>query len=266
MAEEKKPRTAEIHGQPWGARARDWADIQEGACRPVYLAVFERVGLRSGAAYLDAGCGAGMASQIAAERGARVSGLDAAENLLAIARARVPHGDLRVGELECLPFADQTFDLVTGFNSFQFAGNPVVALAEARRVAKPGAYVAIVTWGTPEGMEAAALLAALRPLLPPPPPGAPGPFSLSDEAALRTFASGVGLDPAEVFDVDSPWRYPDLSTALRGLKSSGVAARAIEKHSEEAVDAAHATALARFRQADGSYRIGACFRCLLSRA
>jgi SAM-dependent methyltransferase len=145
-----------------------------------------------------------MASQIAAERGARVSGLDAAGNLLAIARERVPDGDLHVGELESLPFADHSFDLVTGFNSFQFAGNPGVALAEARRVAKPGAYVVIVTWGRPEGMEAASLLAALRPLLPPPPPGAPGPFALSDENALRAFATAAGLDPAEVFDVDSP--------------------------------------------------------------
>ncbi len=85
----------------------------------------------------------------------------------------------------------------------------------------------IMTWGKPEGMEAATLLAALRPFLPPPPPGAPGPFALLDEAALRGFAAGAALESVEVFDVDSPWRYPDLSTALRGLSSSGVAVRAI---------------------------------------
>lgn len=266
MTAEQQPRTAETNRRPWGARAHDWADIQEGACRPVYLAVFERVGLRPGAAYLDAGCGAGMAAQIAAERGARVSGLDAADNLLAIARTRVPDADLRIGDLESLPFPDHTFDLVTGFNSFQFAGNPATALAEAKRVAKPGAHVVIMTWGKPDGMEATSLIAALRPLLPPPPPGAPGPFALSDEAALRAFASGAGLDPADVFDVDSPWQYANLATALRGLKSHGGAARAIEHSSEEAVDSAHAQALAPFRQADGSYRIGATFRCLLARA
>lgn len=68
-------------------------------------------------------------------------------------------------------------------------------------------------------MEAATLLAALRPLVPPPPPGAPGPFALSDEAALQAFAAEAGLETVEVFDVDSPWHYPDLSTALLGLKS-----------------------------------------------
>lgn len=266
MATEQKPRTAEINARLWCARATDWAEIQEGTCRPVYLSVFERAGLKPGTAYLDAGCGAGMAAQIAAERGAEVFGLDAAHNLVEIARARVPGGEFHLGDLESLPFPDKKFDLVTGFNSFQYAGNPGVALGEAKRVTKPGAHVVIMTWGKPEGMEAATLVAALRPLLPPPPPGAPGPFALSDEAALRGFAAGAGLDSLQVFDVDSPWRYPDLSTALLGLSSSGVAVRAIENSSEDAVNEAHTKALTPFRQSDGSYRIGATFRCLLARA
>ncbi len=266
MSTEQKPRTAEINSRLWGARAHDWADIQEGNFRPVYRAAFEHVGLRSGTVYLDAGCGAGMAAQMAVERGAIVTGFDAADNLLAIARKRVPHGDFHNSDLEHLPFRDHTFDLVTGFNSFQYAGNPNVALAEAKRVAKPGASVVIMTWGNPEGMEAASLLAALKPLLPPPPPGAPGPFALSDETAIRAFATDAGLAPTEVFDVESPWEYSDLATALRGCKSSGVAARAIENSSEDAVDSAHSTALAPFRQSDGSYRIGATFRCLVARA
>ncbi len=266
MPTEQGPRTAEANSRLWGARATDWATIQEGTCRPVYLAVFDRVGLGSETAYLDAGCGAGMASQIAAERGASVAGLDAADNLLAIARERVPNADFRVGELESLPFPDNTFDLVTGFNSFQYAGNAIVALTEAKRVARRDATVVIMTWGEPDGMEAASLLAALRPLLPPPPPGAGGPFALSDESALRAFATAAGLAPTEVIDVDSPWQYPDLATALRGLKSSGVGVRAIENSSEDAVDSANSKALEPFRQSDGGYRIGATFRCLIARA
>lgn len=264
MTSEQQPRTGDINARLWGARARDWAEVQEPACRPVYVAVFDRVGLKPGAAYLDAGCGAGMAAQIATERGAQVCGLDAAPNLLDFARHRAPAGDFKVGDLESLPFTDGQFDLTTGFNSFQFAANPVAALREAKPVTKPGAHVVIMTWGKPEGMEAASLLGALRPLLPPPPPSAPGPFALSDEAALRAFATGAGLEPIEVFDVDSPWQYPDLATALRGLRSSGVAGRAIENSSKDAVDDAHTKALAPFHRVDGSYRIGATFRCLLS--
>ncbi len=266
MAIEQKRTTSAANGRFWGSAAAHWATIQEQTCRPVYTAAFDRVGLKAGSEYLDAGCGAGMAAQLAAGRGAQVFGLDAAENLLAIARDRVPNGNFHIGELESLPFADASFDLVTGFNSFQYAANPGAALAEAKRVARHGSHVVVVTWGKPDGMEAASLVAALRPLLPPPPPGAPGPFALSDETALRTFASAAALEPLEVFDIDSPWEYVDLSTALRGLRSSGVAARAIENSSAEAVDEAHAKALVTFRRSDGSYKIGATFRCLVTRA
>lgn len=250
----------------WTPRAADWANIQEGQCRAVYLATFDRVNIGSGISYLDAGCGSGMAAQIAAERGARVSGLDATANLIAIAKTRVPDGDFHVGDLENLPFPDGAFDVVTGFNSFQYAGNARAALAEAKRVAKTGARVVIMTWGVPDGMEAAAILAALKPLLPSPPPGAPGPFALSDESVLRSFAVNAGLSPVEIFDVESPWHYPDLETALTGLKSSGVSVKAMENSNEKAVDSAHTEALNSFRQSDGSYTIGANFRCLLAHA
>jgi hypothetical protein len=71
---------------------------------------------------------------------------------------------------------------------------------------------------------------------------------------------------AWMYDVDSPWHYPDLATALRGLKGSGVTIKAINHSGEEAVDSAHVEALAPFRQMDGSYTIGASFRCLFARA
>ncbi len=259
-----KPRTAETNARLWGARARDWADYQEVIVRRVYETVLERTRVGSHTRYLDIGCGAGLAAEIADSRGASVSGIDATEPLLAIARSRVPRGEFRTGDLEALPFEDRAFDVVTGFNSFQFAGNPAVALREARRVAKASGVIAIVTWGEPEGMEAAAVVGALRPLMPPPPPGAPGPFALSKEAALRSFASDAGLSPGEIFDIECPFIYRDEASALRGLNSSGVATRAMESSSERAVTEAHAKAIAPYRQADGSYRIRAVFRCLLA--
>jgi SAM-dependent methyltransferase len=262
---ELKPQSSSVNGRLWGARARDWADIQEATAKAVYEAVLARTAVGSGTRYLDVGCGAGGAAQLAAARGAEVSGIDAADSLLAIARERTPQGDFHAGDLEELPFGDGVFDVVTGFNSFQYAANPAVALSEARRVTKADGVIVVMTWGVPDGMQAASLVRALRPLLPPPPPGAPGPFALSDEAALRAFATAAGLTPFEVFDVESPWSYPDEATAVRGLNSSGVSTRAMDNSSEAAVSEAHKQALAPFRLADGSYRIGASFRCLLAR-
>lgn len=255
-------RTADSNGRLWGARARDWSEIQEAQFRAAYDAVFDWYGVKTGTRYCDVGCGSGMAAEIAAARGARVSGIDAAESLLAIASDRVPEGDFRRGDLEDLPFDDNSFDLVTGFNSFQYAANPVAALVEARRIVKPAGRVVVMTWGSPEGMEAASLVTALKPLLPAPPPGAPGPFALSDPAALRDFAMRAGLTPLEVNDVPCTWRYASLDRALRGLGSSGVAVRAVELAGQTAVDRANGLALKPYRKSDGSYEIRAAFRWL----
>jgi ubiquinone/menaquinone biosynthesis C-methylase UbiE len=257
-------RSGRQQGDLWGRRARDWSEIQEHAALPGYEAVFDRVELK-GTRYLDAGCGSGLAAQIAAGRGAMVSGLDAAENLIAIARSRVPGGDFRVGELEELPYRDQSFDLVTGFNSFQFAVRPAAALKEARRVVRSGGLVVVTTWGKPEGMEWAAVLGALKSIVPPPPPGTPGPFALSEERALRALAESVDLKPEEILDVVGAQRYPDLEIALRGLMSAGAAARALERAGEDTVRRAYTEVLQRFRQSDGSYRIGLGVRCLFAR-
>lgn len=265
MSHEPKPKTSEAHGRLWGLRARDWADFQEGTVRPVFQAVLERTRVGPGTRFLDAGCGSGMAAELAAARGAEVAGVDAAEATLSIARSRAPAGDFRKGDLEELPFADEAFDVVTAFNSLQYAGNPVAALREARRVARRGGSVVIMTFGEPDGMEVVALLSALKPLLPPPPPGAPGPFALSDGRVLRQFALDAGLEPVEVFDVDSPWTYADRTAAMRGLMSTGNAVRALEQLDEQAVTQAYARAIAPFRQPDGGYRAGAWFRCLLAR-
>src|SRR5215469_6790048 len=170
-------RTGAENGRLWGAKAQDWADFQEAQFRPVTEAVLTRCAFGSGSLYLDVGCGAGLAAQLAAERGAQVAGIDAAQGMLAIARRRVPHGDFRQADLEEIPFASDTFDVVTGFNSFQFAGDPGAALREARRVAKPASTVAIVTWSEPERMEASAIARALKGLLPPQSADAPGPFA-----------------------------------------------------------------------------------------
>jgi len=259
-----KAGTSGEHGRLWGERARDWAEFQEATVRPVFEAVLERTGVGPGTRYLDVGCGSGMAAEMAATRGAQVTGIDAAEAMLSIARARVPGGDFRRSDLEDLPFADASFDVVTGFNSLQYAGDPVAALREAGRVAKPHGFVAIMAFGDPHGMEVAALLAVLAPFLPPPPPNAPGPFALSDEAALRRFATDAGLQPVDVFDVDSPWTYADEAAAVRGLTSTGNAVRAMERVGEDAVTDAYAKAVPAFRQPDGSVRASAWFRCLLA--
>jgi 2-polyprenyl-3-methyl-5-hydroxy-6-metoxy-1,4-benzoquinol methylase len=131
--------SATIQGEQWGARARDWAEIQESVLVPVYEAVLHQTRVGPEPALLDVGCGAGLFCEMAATLGAQVSGIDAAQALIAIAKERVPHGDFRVGDMEALPYLDNSFKVVTGFNSFQHAATPVNALSAARHVARKGA-------------------------------------------------------------------------------------------------------------------------------
>lgn len=264
METPERKMSGEANGRIWGLRAADWSTIQEPQCAAAYHAVFDKAVVGSETRVLDAGCGAGLALSLAAELGASVSGIDASEALLDVARRRLPDASLLHGDLEELPFDTDAFDVVTGFNSFQYAADPVMALQEARRVTRPGGKVFIMTWGEPAGMEAAALVAALKPLLPPPPPGAAGPFALSEPGKLEALAASAGLSALEVFDVDTPWTYPDLATAQKGLGSSGVAAKAAEINGQSVLDAAHEAALVPFRQPDGAYRIGATFRVLMA--
>jgi hypothetical protein len=68
-----EPRTSPANGRLWGARARDWADVQEGQCSAAYQTVFDSLSLQPGTKYCDAGCGSGMAALHASHRGAEVS-------------------------------------------------------------------------------------------------------------------------------------------------------------------------------------------------
>lgn len=101
--------------------------------------------------------------RLVADRGAEAFGIDASEALIELARSRVPGADLRVGDMESLPYDDDTLDLVTGFTLFFFANDMVAALREAGRVAKPGASVVIQVRGAHERCSLEAMKEIARP-------------------------------------------------------------------------------------------------------
>ena len=132
--------------QLWSRGADDWAAIQEGTVEDCYRYVLEYLPALKDKRVLDIGCGSGLFCHLAQTRDAIVTGMDASDGLIAAARKRNARVEFSVGEMERLPFDDETFDLVCGFNSFQFAANPLNAFAEARRVLKPGGTLVAMIW------------------------------------------------------------------------------------------------------------------------
>jgi len=220
---------------------------------PIYHVVFDKTNVGRGTRLLDVGCGTGMAAQLATKLGALVTGLDTSEAEIVIARERVPTGDFRCGEMEELPFADASFDVLTGFNALQFANDPLHALREARRVVKPGGYVAMVTWGRMEDSEFAATLKAVMDCLPPPLPAA-RTFALASPGKLEAVMEQAGLTICTRGDVSCPFAYPDDETAWKTIGSAGPVVAAIRAVGEETIKQAVLTSLVPFKTPDEGYR------------
>lgn len=242
--------SAERWGPLWGARPQEWAEI-ETQQRATYEEVIRRVGIGVGQLVLDIGCGSGAFLRLAADGGAQVAGIDASEALLELAHARVPEADLRLGEMQALPFGDDTFDVVSGFNSFFFAADMTAAIREARRVAKPGAPVVIQVWGRPEACDLTAMKHVLAPYLPPPRPSPP----LWEPGVLEQLARDAGLTPGEAFDLRWAYEYPDEQSLGRAMLAPGMVTIALQTADEAELAGAIVEALAPYRTASRGYRL-----------
>ncbi len=256
--------SAERWGPLWGARPADWA-LSEDRQTPTYEAALDRVDLQPGQLVLDIGCGVGSFLRLVSERGARAFGLDASEALVEFARARLPEADVLVGEMEALPYEDDSFDLVAGFNSFFFASDIVAAVREAGRVAKPGAPVVIQVWGSHERNDMEVLKEMLRPHMPPRPADAPPEPDYSVPGVLEDIATTAGLAPEQAFDVTWSFDYPDEETVRRALVAPMGIALLLGDHEQQFKDAL-VKRLAAHRTSAGRYRLQNEYHYLIARA
>jgi SAM-dependent methyltransferase len=96
---------------------------------------------------IDVGMGGGRLSQQLHGRGWTVTGTDASEAMVALARRRLPElaGSFRQGRIEALPFETESFDAVVALGVLEYAGDSGAALRELARVLRPGG-VAVVSW------------------------------------------------------------------------------------------------------------------------
>jgi SAM-dependent methyltransferase len=245
--------SAQTQGNLWGRNPQAWADGSERAMRDVYDATLDALAPLDGLSHLDAGCGAGLVLQLSAARGATVTGLDASPGLLAFARTRLPDADLRVGDIEELPFAPASFDVVTAFNAIQYAVNPAHAVTELARVCRPGGRVAIGVWGDSARCETEALFARLRSLAPPP-PGTPAPLAISDSGVVEGLLSDAGLHTTGGAEVPLILEFDDMEQAWIRHSAAGPLQKVIEIAGEAAVRSVLTEVLETDRKSDGTLR------------
>jgi ubiquinone/menaquinone biosynthesis C-methylase UbiE len=109
------------------------------------------LGARPGLRILDAGCGRGETALALARAGAEVAGIDYSEAAVELTREMLaevqPEADLRVGSVTALPWPDASFDRVQFSDVIEHLDpeQTVPALAELRRVLKPGGYLLVHT-------------------------------------------------------------------------------------------------------------------------
>jgi ubiquinone/menaquinone biosynthesis C-methylase UbiE len=106
--------------------------------------------LPPGLNWLDVGCGTGAFSELVLDRCRphTLTAIDPSEDQIAYARTTPAAARLKlqVGEAQSLPFADAEFDVATMALVITFIPDPANALAELKRVVKPGGTIATYVW------------------------------------------------------------------------------------------------------------------------
>lgn len=188
-----------------------FAPLQASTIQPAARLV-RHAGIRAGQRVLDVACGTGVVAVTAAFTGAIVTGLDLTPELLERARENAAIGDLpidwREGDVEQLPFADESFDVVLSQFGHIFAPRPDVALAEMLRVLKPGGTIAFATW--PSELFVGRLFSLIGRYSPPPPPGVQPPVLWGDPSIV---AERLGRSVHDVVFDRGEVHVPALSPA-----------------------------------------------------
>ena len=136
--------------QGWERAADHYGDAFGSLTSQTIPSLLGAAGVGKGTRLLDVATGPGYVAAAAAELGASATGVDFSSEMVALARRRYPAIDFFEGDAEALAFERASFDAVTINFGVLHLERPDRALAEARRVLKPGGRCAFTVWAAPD--------------------------------------------------------------------------------------------------------------------
>jgi len=213
--------------EDWEAAASGWirrGELMREFAAPVSHRMIEVVGPQPGERVLELAAGLGETGMLAAELVAPLGGVvvsDQAEAMLDGARARaialgLSNIEFQVLNAEWIDLPLASVDVVLCRWGYMLMADPAAALAETRRVLRPGGRLALAVWDSlehnPWALEPAQELIT-RGLTPPPDPTAeraPGPFALGEASRVQELLEQAGFAEIDIEAVELTRRHPDF--------------------------------------------------------
>jgi SAM-dependent methyltransferase len=208
---------------------RDWSEFIDRSTAPVSERLLAMARVEPGQRVLDVAAGYGepslMAAKIVGPQG-EVVATDISADMLAYGRERTAAAGLQNVEFiesdaASLEFPPGSFDAALSRWGIIFEPDGETAARRVRSFLKPGARMAISSWGPPERVPFIAVpMGTVMKLLevPPQPPDTPGPLSRPTPAAIGALLEGGGFTGVEVEELEVTFEYDSAEEFTRSTQ------------------------------------------------
>jgi SAM-dependent methyltransferase len=214
--------------QDWNTASegwREWNELIDSSTAQVSKRLVELAGVKAGDRVLDVAAGYGepslTAAKVVGSEGSVVA-TDISPGMLSFGRERataagIEHIEFIESDASSLDFPSGSFDAALSRWGIIFEPEGEATAGKVRGFLKPGAKMAISSWGSPDRvpMISVPMMTVLQKLnVDPPPPGTPGPLSRPTPEAIGGLLEGGGFSGVEIeeIEIEFEWESPELFT------------------------------------------------------